>query len=57
MYRRPAPGPAVAEALLGSSPFLVRVDKARRVLGYQPLVPRPRALELTLEWVRHARLV
>lgn len=43
-------------AALGSSPFLVRVDKARRVLGYGGIVPRPRALELTLEWVRHARI-
>lgn len=43
-------------AALGSSPFLVRVDKARRVLGYDPVVPRTRALELTLEWVRHARI-
>jgi predicted dehydrogenase/nucleoside-diphosphate-sugar epimerase len=39
--------------------FAARVssDKARRVLGYVPLVPRSRALELTLDWLRHARLI
>jgi predicted dehydrogenase/nucleoside-diphosphate-sugar epimerase len=35
----------------------VSVDKAARVLGYQPIVARQRAMELTLAWARHARLV
>jgi predicted dehydrogenase/nucleoside-diphosphate-sugar epimerase len=35
---------------------LVGNEKARRVLGFAP-VPRPRAMELTLEWLRHARIV
>jgi hypothetical protein len=55
-YRR-AVTPRVPDTFLGSSPFQVRVDKARQVLGYGPLVPPGRALELTLGWVRHARLV
>ena len=32
-------------------------EKAARVLGYQPLIARPRAMELTLAWARHARVV
>src|SRR5262249_45908290 len=43
-------------AALRSAPFLCRVDRARRVLGYETVVPRARAMELTLEWVRHARI-
>jgi hypothetical protein len=35
----------------------VSAEKAARVLGYQPIVARPRAMELTLAWARHARLV
>jgi predicted dehydrogenase/nucleoside-diphosphate-sugar epimerase len=35
---------------------LVRNDKARRVLGFEP-VPRPRAMDLTLQWLRHARII
>jgi predicted dehydrogenase/nucleoside-diphosphate-sugar epimerase len=42
---------------MGSGGALVSIDKARRVLGYCPPVPRARALELTLEWIKHARLV
>jgi hypothetical protein len=34
----------------------VSPSKARRTLGLTSAVPTPRALELTLEWVRHARL-
>ncbi len=33
-----------------SIPALVCIDKARRVLGYEPVIPRERAMELTLEW-------
>jgi predicted dehydrogenase/nucleoside-diphosphate-sugar epimerase len=35
----------------------VRTDKARQVLGFEPVVPRLRALELTLAWARYARIV
>jgi predicted dehydrogenase/nucleoside-diphosphate-sugar epimerase len=35
----------------------VSAGKAARVLGFQPVVPRHRAMELTLAWARHARIV
>jgi nucleoside-diphosphate-sugar epimerase len=35
----------------------VSVEKARRMLGFQPVVSRTRAMELTLAWARHARIV
>jgi predicted dehydrogenase/nucleoside-diphosphate-sugar epimerase len=35
----------------------VSAEKAARVLGFQPVVPRYRAMELTLAWARHARIV
>jgi hypothetical protein len=35
---------------------LIRIDEARKVLGYAAAVPRERAMGLTLEWVRYARL-
>jgi predicted dehydrogenase/nucleoside-diphosphate-sugar epimerase len=41
---------------MGASHFLVSSAKAKRQLGYTSVVSRPRAMELTLEWVRHARL-
>jgi predicted dehydrogenase/nucleoside-diphosphate-sugar epimerase len=55
VYRRPEA--ATADVMkVRPRGGLVRVDKARRVLGYQPVVPRERAMELTLEWLREARL-
>jgi predicted dehydrogenase/nucleoside-diphosphate-sugar epimerase len=38
-------------------PTLVVFDKATSRLGYKGLVPRVRAMQLTLEWAREARLV
>jgi predicted dehydrogenase/nucleoside-diphosphate-sugar epimerase len=35
----------------------VSTEKACRVLGYRPVVSRARAMELTLAWARHARIV
>jgi hypothetical protein len=35
----------------------VSAGKAARVLGFKPVVPRYRAMELTLAWARHARVV
>jgi predicted dehydrogenase/nucleoside-diphosphate-sugar epimerase len=32
-------------------------EGARRVLGYAPVVPRTRAMQLTLDWLRYARLL
>jgi predicted dehydrogenase/nucleoside-diphosphate-sugar epimerase len=58
LYRREAPMVGSGNiVVMGSGGALVCIDKARRLLGYEPLVPRERALEFTLEWVRHARLV
>jgi predicted dehydrogenase/nucleoside-diphosphate-sugar epimerase len=34
----------------------VSIEKARKLLGYSPVVSRERAMQLTLEWIRHARL-
>lgn len=42
---------------MSAASFLVNSEKVRRVLGAVPVVSRQRAMELTLEWVRHARLV
>ena len=54
-YRRPEPkGKDWVE--VGSAGFLVSSVKAQEVLGWQPLVSRSRAMDLTLEWVQHARL-
>ncbi len=41
---------------MGSGGALVGIRKARELLGYHPPVNRPRALEITLEWVKQARL-
>ena len=55
IYRRPE---ALAEDVLKirPRPGLIRIDAARNVLGYTPMVSRERAMDLTLEWVRYARL-
>jgi nucleoside-diphosphate-sugar epimerase len=55
LYRRPAP-PSGEVVHMGSSHFLVSIDKARRVLGYTPVVARERAMELTYEWVKYAHV-
>ncbi len=55
VYRRPRPEPA-ATVRLGGTSFAVSTAKARRVLGYEPAVSHDRAMELTLDWIRHARL-
>jgi predicted dehydrogenase/nucleoside-diphosphate-sugar epimerase len=36
---------------------LVKNDKARRVLGFTPPYPRQQAMQMTLDWLRHARIV
>jgi nucleoside-diphosphate-sugar epimerase len=42
---------------MGSGGAVVSIDKARRLLGYDPPVRREVALALTPAWVKHARLV
>jgi predicted dehydrogenase/nucleoside-diphosphate-sugar epimerase len=58
VYRPPAPSDEAAEAddVMTMDPISARVSiaKARRVLRYAPAVPRARAMELTLQWLRYA---
>lgn len=42
---------------MGSGGAVLSIEKLDRVLGFQPPVPRERAMELTLDWVRYARIV
>ena len=55
VYRQPEPE-GKEWAQYGSTGFLVSSTKAQQVLGWQPLVSRSRAMDLTLAWVRHAGL-
>jgi hypothetical protein len=55
IYRRP--GLAAEDVLpIRPRPGRIRIDGARRALGYEPAVRRDRAKDLTLAWVRHVRL-
>jgi predicted dehydrogenase/nucleoside-diphosphate-sugar epimerase len=54
---RPAGQPSHNDLLYYGDPALVSQDKARLELGYEPLVPRDRAMALTLAWARTARLI
>lgn len=56
---RPNPLPVENAELFTVDPIAARVssDKAARALGFQPVVTRRRAMELTLAWARHARIV
>jgi nucleoside-diphosphate-sugar epimerase len=56
VYRPPAADPA-PRIVMNPREAFVNPGKARRVLGFAPAVPVDRALELTLAWIRHARLV
>ena len=56
VYRREAPA-AGFRCHMGSGGAVVSIDKARAQLGYEPSVGRAQALELTVQWVRYARLV
>jgi nucleoside-diphosphate-sugar epimerase len=56
VYRPEAMSPSdVVE--MGSGGAMLSIEKARSALEYKPRVPRPEALQRTLEWIRHARLV
>jgi predicted dehydrogenase/nucleoside-diphosphate-sugar epimerase len=57
IFRRPEPASAPAPLVVTPRRGCISIDKARKILGYEPVVRRERALELTLEWVRHAQLV
>jgi predicted dehydrogenase/nucleoside-diphosphate-sugar epimerase len=55
IHRRPE---TAAEDVLKIRPrdARIRMARARQLLGAVPAVPRERAMALTLDWVRHARL-
>ncbi|MER3414797.1 MAG: hypothetical protein C4297_01095 [Gemmataceae bacterium] len=57
VYRRESPQAEDGIVYMGSAGVRYRTEKARRVLAFAPLVDRQRALQLTLEWIRYARLV
>ena len=56
IYRRP--DAQKQEPLVEIRPRRVNVsiEKAHKLLGYSPVVSRERAMQLTLEWIRHAHL-
>jgi predicted dehydrogenase/nucleoside-diphosphate-sugar epimerase len=56
---RPNPSSGEDPGVFAMDPIHARVcaEKAARMLGFQPAVTRRRAMELTLAWARHARIV
>jgi predicted dehydrogenase/nucleoside-diphosphate-sugar epimerase len=56
---RPNPEPVGHGDMFTVDPIAARVnaEKAARVLGFKPLVSRSRAMALTLDWARYARIV
>jgi predicted dehydrogenase/nucleoside-diphosphate-sugar epimerase len=57
IYERPQAAQAVDENFeFELTRRAVSNAKARQVLGFVPPVPRERAMKLTLEWARHARV-
>jgi len=52
-----APDGAAESFIIDPVRARVSAEKAARVLGFQPVVTRYRAMELTLAWARHARIV
>jgi len=56
VYRR-TPREATEWVEMGSGGALVSIDKARRLLGYDPPISMPQGLDLTWQWLEHARLV
>ena len=57
IYRRDESAPASAPFVIDPIHARVCADKAARVLGRTSVVPRDRALELTLAWARHASIL
>jgi nucleoside-diphosphate-sugar epimerase len=54
---RPSSGPTVPDLLYYGDAALASPAKAQQVLGYRPAVSRDRAMALTLEWARAAKLI
>ncbi len=42
---------------MGSGGALVSIDKARKLLGFEPPISRDQSLQITLDWVNHANLI
>ncbi len=57
VYRIEATAAQPGVVTMGSSGAVLSIDNARQVLGYHPSISRGHGLQLTLEWVRYARLV
>jgi nucleoside-diphosphate-sugar epimerase len=57
LYRRETAAATHDWVEMGSCGALVSIAKARRVLGYNPPVSMEQGLDLTLQWIKHARLV
>jgi nucleoside-diphosphate-sugar epimerase len=57
LYRRPGPAEPAEPIVVTGRLGCICIDKARKVLSYEPIVPPTKALELTWQWARHARLV
>jgi hypothetical protein len=55
-YRRVSGIRPSVSCQMGSAGAMVRIDKARRQLGYQPVLTRQQAIDLTWKWVEHARI-
>jgi predicted dehydrogenase/nucleoside-diphosphate-sugar epimerase len=56
VYRRGDSTPDLV-VQMGSGGAVLRIDKLRRQLQYEPAVSPERALGWTLDWVKHARIV
>jgi hypothetical protein len=56
VYRRPPPA-SPFEVMFRIDPTIVVFEEAKTRLGYSGLVSRERAMTLTLEWARQARLL
>lgn len=57
IYRPPAAGGDADQLVYTAERARVSIDKARREIGFEPPVSRDRAMALTLEWARRARLL
>ncbi len=42
---------------MGSAGAQLSLDKSRDQLGYQPVILKPEAISLTIDWIRHARIL
>jgi predicted dehydrogenase/nucleoside-diphosphate-sugar epimerase len=54
---RPATADSSADLVYHGEPALVSTGKAEKELGFTQPIPRARAMALTLEWARYARLL